>query len=180
MDLLKVARRENTTTPRMAHIGIPDGGVTKRCPISRIHLLACSGYLWMSRAIASTTPGRSWGTDPNSWVDLPTSYHCGACGLGFADGHSEIRKWVEKSTQVPVKMGQYNGFPAPNSHGACDPVVPNRSPTPSWDGLPRGILASITRAGGELVRFRRQTHAGAMLIWSIADESSKQSLRIWT
>jgi prepilin-type processing-associated H-X9-DG protein len=30
------------------------------------------------------------------WHDAPGSYHNGACGLAFADGHSEIHKWVEK------------------------------------------------------------------------------------
>ena len=54
-------------------------------------------------------------TDPNQWVDLPASYHNGACGFGFADGHAEIKKWLESSTKLPVKMSQYNGFPAPNS-----------------------------------------------------------------
>ena len=54
-------------------------------------------------------------TDPHNWVDLPASYHCGACGFGFADGHAEVRKWVEKSTVVPVIMRQFNGFSAPNS-----------------------------------------------------------------
>ena len=54
-------------------------------------------------------------TDPNSWVDLPSSYHCGACGFGFADGHAEIKKWREKSTLVPVLKVGRNGFPAPNS-----------------------------------------------------------------
>jgi len=54
-------------------------------------------------------------TDPNNWTDLPASYHCGACGLGFADGHAEVKKWVEKSTLVPVTKAQHNGFPAPNS-----------------------------------------------------------------
>ena len=54
-------------------------------------------------------------TDLNSWIDLPASYHNGACGFGFADGHAEIKKWLEKSTKVPVRMGQYNGFFAPNS-----------------------------------------------------------------
>ncbi|HOX04287.1 MAG TPA: prepilin-type N-terminal cleavage/methylation domain-containing protein [Candidatus Paceibacterota bacterium] len=28
------------------------------------------------------------------WVDLPASYHNGACGFSFADGHSEIKKWL--------------------------------------------------------------------------------------
>jgi prepilin-type N-terminal cleavage/methylation domain-containing protein/prepilin-type processing-associated H-X9-DG protein len=54
-------------------------------------------------------------TDPNNWTDLPASYHNGACGFGFADGHAEIKKWLEQSTKVPVRGGQYNGFPAPKS-----------------------------------------------------------------
>ena len=54
-------------------------------------------------------------TDPGAWVDLPASYHNGACGFNFADGHSQIKKWVEKSTVVKVQYSQYNGFPAPKS-----------------------------------------------------------------
>jgi prepilin-type processing-associated H-X9-DG protein len=27
------------------------------------------------------------------WVDYPASYHNGAGGLSFADGHAEIKKW---------------------------------------------------------------------------------------
>ena len=27
-------------------------------------------------------------------VDFPASYHGGACGFSFADGHSEIHKWI--------------------------------------------------------------------------------------
>jgi prepilin-type N-terminal cleavage/methylation domain-containing protein/prepilin-type processing-associated H-X9-DG protein len=30
---------------------------------------------------------------PTTWVDLPASYHKGAGGLSFADGHAEIKKW---------------------------------------------------------------------------------------
>jgi len=54
-------------------------------------------------------------TDPNSWTDLPASYHNGACGFNFADGHSEIKRWLEASTVVKVKYNQYNGFSAPKS-----------------------------------------------------------------
>jgi prepilin-type N-terminal cleavage/methylation domain-containing protein/prepilin-type processing-associated H-X9-DG protein len=55
-------------------------------------------------------------TDLNNWTDLPASYHNGACGFGFGDGHAEIKKWLEASTKVPVDPNhQYNGFPAPNS-----------------------------------------------------------------
>lgn len=53
--------------------------------------------------------------DNNNWTDLPASYHAGACGFCFADGHSEIKKWREASTVVKVKHSQYNGFAAPNS-----------------------------------------------------------------
>jgi prepilin-type N-terminal cleavage/methylation domain-containing protein/prepilin-type processing-associated H-X9-DG protein len=28
-----------------------------------------------------------------SWVDVPATYHNGACGFSFADGHAEIHKW---------------------------------------------------------------------------------------
>jgi len=43
------------------------------------------------------------------FVDLPASYHNGACGFAFADGHSDIHKW-RGLTIVPVKKTQYNGF----------------------------------------------------------------------
>ena len=29
-----------------------------------------------------------------SWIDVPATYHGGACGFAFADGHSEIHKWT--------------------------------------------------------------------------------------
>ena len=34
--------------------------------------------------------------DPASdrWIDLPASYHNGACGFAFGDNHSEIKKWT--------------------------------------------------------------------------------------
>ena len=54
-------------------------------------------------------------TNPNVWVDLPASYHDGACNFVFADGHGELKKWKEKTTIVPVLQTQYNGFPAQGS-----------------------------------------------------------------
>lgn len=33
--------------------------------------------------------------DENKWDDLPASHHNGAGGLAFADGHSEIHKWLD-------------------------------------------------------------------------------------
>jgi prepilin-type N-terminal cleavage/methylation domain-containing protein/prepilin-type processing-associated H-X9-DG protein len=55
---------------------------------------------------------------PNSWsiVDIPGNYHGGACGVGFADGHSEIHKWKDKALNVP--FGSNPRVPAPNSQDA--------------------------------------------------------------
>lgn len=33
------------------------------------------------------------------WQDIPASYHGGACGFSFADGHSEIKKWTSRTSQ---------------------------------------------------------------------------------
>jgi prepilin-type N-terminal cleavage/methylation domain-containing protein/prepilin-type processing-associated H-X9-DG protein len=41
--------------------------------------------------------------DGKSFGDLPSSYHNGACGFGFADGHAEIHKWLESYTKQPVR-----------------------------------------------------------------------------
>jgi prepilin-type N-terminal cleavage/methylation domain-containing protein/prepilin-type processing-associated H-X9-DG protein len=36
-------------------------------------------------------------------VDFPASYHNGAGGIAFADGHSEIHKWRDNRTKPPVR-----------------------------------------------------------------------------
>ncbi|HET7625180.1 MAG TPA: prepilin-type N-terminal cleavage/methylation domain-containing protein [Verrucomicrobiae bacterium] len=37
-----------------------------------------------------------------SWRDLPASYHNGAADFSFADGHSEIHKWLSAKTKQPI------------------------------------------------------------------------------
>lgn len=44
------------------------------------------------------------------WGDLPASYHNGACGFSFSDGHSEIHKWKSSATIQGVTM--QSGFMA--------------------------------------------------------------------
>jgi len=43
-------------------------------------------------------------TDPNvnNWQDIPASYHNGACGFSFADGHAEIHKWLSATSMYIV------------------------------------------------------------------------------
>lgn len=38
-----------------------------------------------------------------AWQDIPASYHNGACGFSFADGHAEIKKWRSATSKYPVK-----------------------------------------------------------------------------
>ena len=47
------------------------------------------------------------------WIDWPASYHNKACGFAFADGHSEIHKWVDSRTIV--KNGNVGQTTVPNS-----------------------------------------------------------------
>jgi prepilin-type N-terminal cleavage/methylation domain-containing protein/prepilin-type processing-associated H-X9-DG protein len=42
-------------------------------------------------------------------VDFPAAYHNNACGFSFADGHSEIRKWLDPRTynpRMPLSLNQ--------------------------------------------------------------------------
>jgi prepilin-type processing-associated H-X9-DG protein len=48
----------------------------------------------------------AFGMQQQEWIDAPGSYHNRACGLAFADGHSEIHKWVAK----------------PSNHSAANPI----------------------------------------------------------
>jgi prepilin-type N-terminal cleavage/methylation domain-containing protein/prepilin-type processing-associated H-X9-DG protein len=50
-------------------------------------------------------------------VDYPASYHGGACGFAFVDGHSEIKKWKDKRTTPTLKKGQLLDLntPSPNN-----------------------------------------------------------------
>ena len=38
----------------------------------------------------------------SKWGDLPASYHNGACGFSFADGHAEIHKWKSQTSIYPA------------------------------------------------------------------------------
>ncbi len=46
------------------------------------------------------------------WGNMPANYHNGACGFSFADGHSEIKKWVDPDTLsrkiVPSPKGPHD------------------------------------------------------------------------
>jgi len=43
-------------------------------------------------------------------VDFPASYHNGAAGFSFADGHAEIHKWLGKQIQPPIFNSSGHGL----------------------------------------------------------------------
>ena len=56
----------------------------------------------------------TWGTD---W---PASYHHRAGGFSFADGHSEIHRWLDARTMPPITKGNnaltgITALPSPNN-----------------------------------------------------------------
>jgi prepilin-type N-terminal cleavage/methylation domain-containing protein/prepilin-type processing-associated H-X9-DG protein len=55
-----------------------------------------------------------------SWIDMPASYHGGACGVAFADGHSEIHKWKASLSDA---RAQHVGA-VPNGEGSVGPLPP--------------------------------------------------------
>ena len=51
-------------------------------------------------------------TTTTSWSrDLPGSYHSHANSLTFADGHSELHKWLEGTTSARVIQVEHGGYP---------------------------------------------------------------------
>ncbi|MBM3821817.1 MAG: type II secretion system protein [Verrucomicrobia bacterium] len=51
----------------------------------------------------------------SQWGDVPASYHNGACGFSFADGHAEIHKWLSAASKYKVK---YSSVPVRNFDAA--------------------------------------------------------------
>lgn len=45
------------------------------------------------------------------WTDVPASTHNGAGGFSFADGHAEIKKWLDGNTLAPVRHKAGMGCP---------------------------------------------------------------------
>jgi prepilin-type processing-associated H-X9-DG protein len=54
---------------------------------------------------------------PQSWrlVDYPASYHDGAGSFAFVDGHSEVKKWVDRRTTPPLGQSLMLNVPSPNN-----------------------------------------------------------------
>jgi len=56
------------------------------------------------------------GPTVSAWADLPASFHNGACGFSFADGHAEVHKWLSATSKYPI---QYVNGPSVRSFDAA-------------------------------------------------------------
>jgi prepilin-type N-terminal cleavage/methylation domain-containing protein/prepilin-type processing-associated H-X9-DG protein len=45
-----------------------------------------------------------------AWIDIPASYHVGACGMCYCDGHAQIKHWTDP-TVLDAKAGGGPGNP---------------------------------------------------------------------
>jgi prepilin-type N-terminal cleavage/methylation domain-containing protein len=53
-------------------------------------------------------------------IDFPASYHLGAAGLNFADGHAEIHRWVGSRIKAPVRYNNNLQLNVPAGDSARD------------------------------------------------------------
>jgi len=60
------------------------------------------------------------------WIDGPASYHNGACGISFCDGHAQIKKWTDLT--LLNALTSWPDDPPPNPTTCQDlPWLQNRS-----------------------------------------------------
>jgi prepilin-type N-terminal cleavage/methylation domain-containing protein len=59
------------------------------------------GWLQVNNAFGAT-PGTY--TGQASFPDVPGAYHKWSCGMSFADGHSEIHKWLDSQLKINVYL----------------------------------------------------------------------------
>jgi prepilin-type processing-associated H-X9-DG protein len=58
--------------------------------------------------------------DASSWQDIPASYHNGACGFSFADGHAEIRRWLSGTSKYQAVKFSYPATKTFDAQGRVD------------------------------------------------------------
>ncbi len=50
--------------------------------------------------------GFAVGMNAPDWIDWPATYHNNAGGFAFADGHSEVHKWISSETKVGASVSR--------------------------------------------------------------------------
>jgi prepilin-type N-terminal cleavage/methylation domain-containing protein len=75
---------------------------------------------WFAVSMAGSPTTRGGAPNPGSYIiiDFPASYHNGASGLAFGDGHSEIHKWRDPRTMPVLRRGQDTQLRVPSPNNA--------------------------------------------------------------
>lgn len=63
-------------------------------------------------------------------VDFPASYHGRSAGITFADGHAEIKRWVDRRTTPPIRIRQLLELDVPSPDNADVAWLQERSSSP--------------------------------------------------
>ncbi len=76
--------------------------------------------------------GQIYSSGSPAWRDMPANYHNRAAGFSFADGHAEIKKWLNSFTQNNPVLENNSRFagpqPIPSGNGTDDILwVANRA-----------------------------------------------------
>jgi len=50
--------------------------------------------------------GFSFGMNVPEWIDFPSTLHGMSCVVGFADGHADLHKWVDRRTVPPTPIAR--------------------------------------------------------------------------
>jgi prepilin-type N-terminal cleavage/methylation domain-containing protein/prepilin-type processing-associated H-X9-DG protein len=93
----------------VANIGDPRGKVFRK--LSDFNGLASPAMIFVLVDEDPQTIGDGWfgndcfqGTaEPNTWVDIPATFHNNASGLSYADGHAEFKKWSDPAVLVQTE-----------------------------------------------------------------------------
>jgi len=97
---------------------------------------------------------------PSQWDDLPATYHAGACGFAFADGHSEIHKFKSAGcTILPVLtllIRETALFRSARTRAWASTTLygwPTAPACPSSESCSNSIAAEVTKFHLEFVHF---------------------------
>jgi prepilin-type processing-associated H-X9-DG protein len=66
-------------------------------------------------------------------VDYPAAYHGRSAGIAFADGHAEIKRWVDRRTTPPVRARQLLDLDVPSPDNRDVAWLQERSSCPNSD-----------------------------------------------
>jgi prepilin-type N-terminal cleavage/methylation domain-containing protein/prepilin-type processing-associated H-X9-DG protein len=84
----------------------PDPNYCSYGKISSIPAPAMTWVIMDENPLTINDPLMAICMDPNYYVDFPANYHNGGAGIAFADGHSEMHRWMDVFRQIPPLSAQ--------------------------------------------------------------------------